>query len=523
MNRHYHLVALLVLALTGCGAGTTATTTTTGTTVVNNPSAPVTISLTTQTPLSVPSRSNFSGTNMQLFSSGTSYLDKNMQALAQSLNLGWTRFPAGTADDNYNWVTGDEQDSWTAQFASYSAYSTMTADAPIIRGKGLIHLSDYVSFIATQRTGPTTLAGSSPTQTIGVINTFTDTPASAAALVSAAVADGINVSVWELGNEPVYFSGFYPNANSYLKSVAPYAAAIKAAVPSAKVAVWVDSSTSSWTTSVASYANPFWDEIYFHQYPDVPNGTTGTANDMAYFNEFLLNNSNTLIDSDFASLFPANFQVEISEFNINSLKNTLYNAIFVAEQTLRMSTSTHVTNIGMHMLVSPANAQQVDIAPTNDHVTDCTTAYASGKTIDTSTLNFGYFLSPSALALQLINQPINTSSSMWPTAVTGATSIPYNGNGLSGNMPSIFAQAYGASGNVIHLLLTNKDAVSQQFDITVNGSYVTQSLTTVTLSGTDPTLTNTSTAPTTLQLQSGTASRTVTLPPYSVMSVTWTN
>jgi hypothetical protein len=337
------------------------------------------------------------------------------------------------------------------------------------------------------------------------------------------VANGINVAVWELGNEPVYFSSFYPNANSYLKSVAPYAAAIKAAVPTAKVAVYVDSSTNSWTTNVANYANPFWDEIYFHQYPDVPSGTTGTANDMAYFNEFLLNNSNTLVDSSFASIFPANFQVEISEFNINSLKDTLYNAIFVAEQTLRMSTSPHVTNIGMHMLVSPASGQQVDISPTNDHVTDCTNAYAAGKTIDTSTLNFGYFLSPSALALQVINQDINTSSAMWPTAVTGATNIPYNGSGLSGTMPSIFAQAYGASGNIIHLLLTNKDSVSQQFNITVNGSYITKALATVTLSGTDPTLTNTSTAPSTLQLQQGTASQTVTLPPYSVMSVTWTN
>jgi hypothetical protein len=522
MNRHYpSLVVLLLLGITGCGTGTSATNTTG--TVVTNPSAAVTIAITIQTPLNVPSRSNFSGTNMQLFSSGTSYLDKNMQALAQSLNLGWTRFPAGTADDNYNWVTGDEPDAWTAQFSSYSAYSTMTTDAHIIRGKGLIHLSDYASFVATQRTGPTSLAGSSPTQTIGVINTFTDTPASAAALVSAAVANGINVAVWELGNEPVYFSSFYPNANSYLKSVAPYAAAIKAAVPTAKVAVYVDSSTNSWTTNVANYANPFWDEIYFHQYPDVPSGTTGTANDMAYFNEFLLNNSNTLVDSSFASIFPANFQVEISEFNINSLKDTLYNAIFVAEQTLRMSTSPHVTNIGMHMLVSPASGQQVDISPTNDHVTDCTNAYAAGKTIDTSTLNFGYFLSPSALALQVINQDINTSSAMWPTAVTGATNIPYNGNGLSGTMPSIFAQAYGASGNIIHLLLTNKDSVSQQFNITVNGSYITKALATVTLSGTDPTLTNTSTAPSTLQLQQGTASQTVTLPPYSVMSVTWTN
>jgi hypothetical protein len=519
MNTRY-LIPLLLL--TGCGAGT-ATTTGTTTTPPIVPNASITVAINTQSALSVPSRSNFSGTNMQLFSTGSSYLDTNLQSMAQTLNLGWTRFPAGTADDPYNWATGDTPDAWIAQFSSYSGYSTMQNDASIIRGKGLIHLSDYASFAATQRTGPTTLAGSSPMQTIGVINTFTDTPASAAALASAAVAAGLHVAVWELGNEPVYFSGFYPNAKTYLNDVAPYAAAIKAAVPTAKVAVYVDSSTSSWTTAVASYANPFWDEIYFHQYPDVPTGTTSTADSMAYYNEFLLYNSDTLVDTNFAAIFPSNFQVEISEFNLDSLQATLYDAIFIAEHTLRMSTSPHITNMGMHMLTAPSSGKGVDVAPTNDHVTDCTAAYAKGTTINTAGLNFGYYYSASALALQIINQDINTSNAMWPTTVTGGTSIAYNGNGNTGTMPSIYAQAYGASGNVIHLLLTNKDSVAQTFDITVNGSYVLLPLTTVSMSGTDPTLTNTSTAPTTLQLQPGTASQTVTLPPYSVMSVSWTN
>jgi hypothetical protein len=116
--------------------------------------------------------------------------------------------------------------------------------------------------------------------------------------------------------------------------------------------------------------------------------------------------------------------------------------------------------MGMHMLTAPSNGKGVDIAPTNDHVSDCTAAYAKNTTINTANLNFGYYLSPSALALQIINQDINTSTAMWPTTVTGGTSIPYNGNGLTGTMPSIYAQAYGAAGNVIHLLLTNKDSVS---------------------------------------------------------------
>jgi len=481
------------------------------------------VNITTTAALSVPTRSNFAGVNMQLFSSGVSYEDQTMQALANTMNLGWVRFPAGTADDPYNWTTGDDTDAWVAQFSTYSAYSDMQTDIPIIRGKGGINFSDFASFIASQRTGPVSTAGTSPTHVIGVINTFTDTAASAGALAAAAVAAGIPVDLWELGNEPVYFSGFYPDAPTYLDAVKPYAAAIKAAVPTAKVAVYIKpDATNSWTTDTASYPTPFWDELYTHTYPNASQTVSSTSDQISFYNGFLLNNTNALVDSGLAPLFGSSMKIEWSEFNTNSLKSGLYNALYIAEFTMRLSSDTYVTNAGMHMLVGESTGLELAIGTTNDHITDCVNAYNAGHTINTSTMNFGYYVTPAGLALQIIDGVINTSSGVWPTAVSNSAAVSYISGSTTSTMPAIYAQAYSYAGTTHHVLLTNKAATPQLVAILQNGTQVMQTLTTRSIGGTDPTATNTASAPTKVALSTGTGTGTITLPSYSVMDVSWT-
>jgi len=484
------------------------------------------VSFTTTTPLTVPTRSNYAGINMQLFNSGVSYQDANMQSLARSMNLGWTRFPAGTEDDVYNWNTGGTPDSWIAQFSAYNAYSDMLADAPIIRGKASagtgtngVQLKDFTNFITTQGTG------TSPTHVIGVINTFTDSTTSAANLVSAAVAAGIVVDVWELGNEPVYFSGFYPNATTYLNAVKPYEQAIKNVVPSAKVAVWVDPSSDKWTKDVATYANTtgqFWDQIYTHSYPDASQYESNQTDQISWYNGFLLYNSNNLVDTVFEPLFTNTQQFEWSEYNTGNMKSGLYNADFIAEFAMRLSADANVTHAGMHMLVGPTTQLQLAVGTTNDHSSDCVTAYNNGTTINTSSLNFGYFLEPSGLAMEIINGPINTSTGLWPTTVANSNTVSYISGSTTGTMPAIYAQAYKYSGTTHHVLLTNKAGASQQVEILQDGVQVISTFTTRSIGGTSPTKTNTSSSPNNVTLTTGTyTGGTVTVPAYGVMDVSW--
>jgi hypothetical protein len=491
--------------------------------------------------LTVPSRSNFAGINMQLFSTGVPYTDAKMQADANLMNLGWVRFPAGTADDPYNWQTGLTPTAWVNEFSSFTSgsdpYATMQTDEEIVGGKGGINLSDFATFIGTQRTGSTTTAGSSPTHVIGVINTFTDpnTSTSAAELAQAAQQTyGIPVDLWELGNEPSYFNTGvfnFTNATQYLGLVEPYSTAIKAAVPGTQVAVWVPPSiTDSWTTQTAAYSPQFWDQLYTHSYPNANTSLTNEGissptddEQIWFYNGFLLNNTNSLVDAQYAPLFGNNMQIEWSEFNTNTLSATLYNAVYIAEFTMRLSSDSYVTHAGVHMLVGDSTAAQVAIGTTNDDVSTCEVDYFLNKICNTSTYNFGYYFTAPGLALQIIDGVINTSTAVLPTTVSNsATTSYYNGTSTTASaMPAIYAQAYSSPNNTYHVLLTNKSAGSQAVTILQNGSAVTQTLTIREISGTNAEAKDTSTQ-NTVTLTTTTTGGPIMLMGYSVVDVSWT-
>ena len=486
-------------------------------------STPAIISIDTRKTLDLPTRSNFSGANMQVFYTGTSYLDPKMQQIVQTLDLGWIRFPGGTVDDVYDWKTGDMRDDWISQFKGTKtvAYSDFTKDVEIIRGKGLIKLEDYAAFLSTQQTGAG--SNSSPTHTIGVINTFTDTPDSAAALVLAAKKKNLHVDVWELSNEPVYFDKFYPSAQAYLQSVAPFAAAIKKADPTARVAVYLEKQ-DKWLDGMAGYKNRFWDEIYMHAYPTPPKEETD-AEKYAFYNGFLATMTNHYIDGTLLPLFGSNMKMEISEFNISALRGGMYAAMFIAEYTMRMSSDPHITQMGMHTLIGRTNELDAAVMETTDHKQEAVDAYHAGKTIDTSHLDFGYYYAPDGLALEIINGVINTSSGLWPTLVAGGDSVatmPVGSATMPGRIPALYAQAYkSGDGKTIDLLITNKSDQPQAAVIGINNQPVKALFSTVSIGKTDPTARNTADAPETIRLHRDTVSNTVTVPPYGVMSVSW--
>jgi hypothetical protein len=485
-------------------------------------SKPTIVNIDTHQTLSVPSRRHFSGINSQLFLTATSYRDPKFQEIAQKLDLGWVRFPGGTVDDVYDWKTGDLRDDWIAQFkgTKTAAYGSFMHDYKMNRGKGMTTLDDYADFLGKMSTGSMQTPGASATHTIGVINTFTDTPDSAAGLVLAAKKKHLHVDVWELGNEPNYFETFYPTATAYLNKVEPFAKAVRAADPDARIAVYLDRK-EPWMHEMSVYPRRFWDEIYFHVYPQ-PKGNLGE--EIAAYNGFLATMSNPYIDSMVVSLFGKDVQVEVSEFNINDVRGTLYSAVFVAEYTVRLSSDPHVTQVGMHILTGQSNARSAAILPTRDYGDQAAAAYDAGKVLDTTKLDFGYYLTPYGLALQIIDGVINTCSGLWPTAVSGGSNIiaTYQGTSVPATN-AIYAQAYKMIGNTVHLLVTNKSGQPQQLSIIVDGKPLKTTFSLASIGGSNPEALNTGEAPNAVSIQDSTAQDTVTVPPFAVMDVHWTN
>ena len=471
--------------------------------------------------LNLPERRNFAGANLQIFYTGTSYLDPKMQAQVRSLDLGWMRFPAGTVDDVYDWRTGDLREDWIAQFKGTKgvAYGNFVEDVEINRGKGLNKLDDYATFLATQRAGQG--EGSAPTHTIGVINTFTDTPQSAAALVQEAAKKNLHVDVWELGNEPFFFEKFYPTATAYLDAVKPFADAMRKADPEVKVAVYLQRN-DKWIAAMAAYRNVYWDQLYWHAYPSGEKGEGGGPETIAIYNGFLANILTPFVDGSVARFGPK-MQLEASEFNIGPMRGGLYGAMFVAEFMLRLSADPHVTQAGMHTLIGRKGERDGAILPANDHIEDVLAAHRAHRSIDTSAMDFGYYKSPYGIVLELIDGIINTSDGLWPTAVSGGAVVATGtaGSPLQGRAPALYAQAYAGADKATHLLLTNKASSPQTFIVSVNGKPLQTEFTTRSMGGSGPEAKNSPGAPDVVKIVRGTASNQVVVPAYGVMDVSW--
>ena len=419
-------------------------------------------------PIPVPSRRNFAGGNMQIMFTGESYLDPKVQAMLSGLNLGWMRFPGGTLDDVWDWRTGLMRPDWIAKFANEKekVYDRFVFAEQVLRGKGGNTIEDYAKLLGTLRTSPEGTPGSSPTHTIGVINTFTDSPASAAELALAAEKKNLHVDVWELGNEPFYFKDIYPTGAAYLAAAEPYAKAIKAAVPTAKVAVYIQRN-DEWLASMAAYKHRYWDEIYWHPYPGAKEGNL--AQKMAFYNEFLENTTNRWIDKDLVKLFGPAMKLEVSEYGVGDMRGGQFAAVFLAEFMLRLSSDAHVTQAGMHILIGRQGNGDNAIGVTDDHTAEITKAASEGKTVDTTRFDYGLYYTPYGLVMQIIDPVLATSNELFPTTVTDGTMVS---TGEKAGINAVYAQAYRSAGNGNHLLLTNKSGSPQTVTIVMNGQPV---------------------------------------------------
>ncbi len=355
------------------------------------------------------------------------------------------------------------------------------------------------------------------------VNGFTDTPQSAGAMAAFAKANHIPVAVWELANEPYFYTSFFSSGADYVAKMQPYRDAIKAADPNAVVAIFfIDAGDTTpnpaWDASIAGYANKYWDAVTYHQYPAQSTGAFSQW--MADENAVLVNKTSTYVTGHLASLNPAGTQYLVSEFlpsndgggSGSSLTDgTLYGAIYAAEYTMRMSTVPSLLYVGMHAMTGTTG-----VYAANPHYTDLDTAYAAGTAIDTLSLDFGFFTEAQPLGLAVLNGVLKNAVQVDTTTVTGGSTVAATG---VGQIPALYAQAYTSATGQLSVVITNKGSSAQQVTIRANGAAVPGTLPVQYIAGTDPTAVNTAAAPNTVSVQQTTAANPVSVPAYSVVRV----
>lgn len=476
-----------------------------------NTFAQVTAIIDINTSDNTPLNANFSGFNDEVVFPAE-FFDYRLNDIAAQLSPGWVRYPSGSFSDAFDWQTGLMVPSWATQFQGTNIATLLTEAVPWVNGKGggsFVDGANRANFFGAEL--------------IVCVNAYTDTPESAGAMAAFAKANQIPVAVWELANEPYLYSQFFSSATDYLNKVKPYRDAIKAADPNAVVAIFAEDAgdpnpNPPWDQAIAAYSNKYWDAITYHHYPPQSNGPFSQW--MADENAVLASKSAAYVTGYLAPLNPPGTKFLISEFLPSSdglgsgtsvTDGTLYGAIYAAEYVLRMSSVPSMLYVGMHALTGTRG-----VYAANTHYTDVQNAYDAGTTINTLTLNFGFYTVAQPQGLAVANSVLRNATLVNSTTVTGGATVPATG---LGQIPALYAQAYTMVTGQQSVIITNKSATAHQVTVRVNGTAVSGTLPVEFIAGSDPTAVNTASNPNVVAIQTTTATNPVSVPAYSVVRV----
>ena len=404
----------------------------------------------------------FSGFNTPQPRNGVEYFDPKFLAAATPLKGGWVRYPAGTASMAFDWnpaspTGGHINIAWMNSLiqgnppaVTGQAAGILTISQQLTQAKGGVWLFDFANFADT-------LGAAS----VLCFNTYTDdNPGSATQMALAAKSYGLHVVEWELGNEAYLYPVVYPSAPAYAASVYnPYFKDVIAGAPTATAGLFYAGqypgtlSTAfaptwfpSWDAGMQGYTPQYWNAASNHIYPIVSPQTA--QNTMWTLNGLLAYGSSDYITSYLVPLMGPGTPIYITEFNCcsdysNKFLTYLYNGIFMAEYTARLSTVPNVKAVGVNSLYTDNSDYHGLIQSVNDFESYLIGQVEANPDYSTNTATnpltqFQFYTSAPGLAMEVANQAINSGNQLLPTTVAGGPTVQILG--FDGNpIPAIYA------------------------------------------------------------------------------------
>lgn len=222
--------------------------------------------------------------------------------------------------------------------------------------------------------------------------------------------------------------------------------------------------------------------------------------------------------------------VFISEMNTDpfatmTFERYIYNAIFDAECIMRFSTIPQIKAVATSVLYLGNSFTSGIIRAVNDYESYLVAQVVANHNYSTDTATnpntqFSFYYSTNALALEIINQAINSSNATWATAVNGGPTVPITG--YDGNpIPALFAQGYQGTDGTHYLVITNKSSSWVPLAIEVDGNLLESTVNVSYISSTSDIAENTATQQNNVQIVTTTSSNPMTIGPYSVTRVQW--
>jgi fibronectin type 3 domain-containing protein len=492
--------------------------------------APVAATVNIDTSTSIPLQKGLIGYNLHITNRAYSFTDTAYRSLAAQLQPRWGRWSAGTANNVFDWQTGQMPEERRAQmFDKRNQFYGYDWERRIVTGKNAGYL-DLLAYYDALRDTCATLTM--------VINTFTATPADAADLVRFCADNTILVEFWELQNEPYLFTGggsalpkFFNSATDYLDKIRPFSDAILSVDPNARTAIaYTPTGDNTWDRTIHGVTSPWWDAIVWHSYEaydPIPGDGIGFDQSMSNGN-WLTAEYRRRIDDNYLANSRLNptpmLQNELDVRVAGPLYNTQYNAVFNAESVMRLSTA---PTADTRMLTGSGGIPLWTIDAANDHTDQILDAAERGGTVDTDSLDHGLYLRTVGVSNVIVNEAINNSASRWDATVTGSATVDaLDDAGTPSTVDALYATAYQGGlggGGKNYALVTNKSNLAHQITLQLAGATVATAVTAVSSSATDPQAANTAANPTAITAQTTTYpdGTQITVPPYSVVRLEW--
>jgi uncharacterized protein (TIGR03437 family) len=244
---------------------------------------------------------------------------------------------------------------------------------------------------------------------------------------------------------------------------------------------------------------------------------------MADENAVLATQTSDYITGHLESITPPGTKFLVTEFDPslpmdsagnNSLTDgTLWGGIYVSELIMRMSKVPSVIYLG------PQTINHVSgVEATNQNRQAVIALGNVGQSIDTLTLDFGFYLAAQANGLAVLNSVINHATVANKTTVTGGAMVSATGV-PGGRIPALYAMSYTNAAGALSVVITNKSKVEHQVTINVDGNLATGPFPVEFVSNIDPSTANSPANPTAITVQTGESQTVVTVPPYCVLRV----
>ncbi len=176
---------------------------------------------------------------------------------------------------------------------------------------------------------------------------------------------------------------------------------------------------------------------------------------------------------------------------------------------MRMSTVPSVLHVGPSEI-----SHNAGVLAANDNNSAVEAAAASGATIDTLSLDFGFYTSAQGRGIAVLNGVIRNAVQSNQTTVTGGATVPATG---MSPIPALYAMSYSNAQGGVSVVITNKSATPHQVTVRINGAAATGTFPLQFATAADPSTANTAASPNAISVQATNSANPITVPPYTVL------